>query len=39
MTSTLKYILIWLNSADQAKNDNVQVVRHFNENIRNNILK
>jgi len=39
MTNTLKYILVWLNSANQAKNDNVQVVRHFNKNIRNNIQK
>ena len=39
MLSILEYILIWWNSTDQAKNDNIQVVRHFNENIQNNVQK
>ena len=39
MLSTLEYILIWWNSTDQATNNNVQVVRYFNENIQNNIQK
>ena len=37
--NTLEYILIQWNSANQARNDNVQIVKYSNRNIQNIVWK